>query len=402
MVYVGVDVSKNKHDCCMIDEYGEVVSSAFTIWNNKAGFEYLMDKIREVETDMEKVKVGLEATGHYSLNILEFLMKNEMITYVLNPLHTNMYRKSLSLRLTKTDKVDCRTIAMMLRSDVNIRLYTKQSWLNEEMKSLTRYRFDRVQERAQLKQSIARLVNILFPELDKLVPTIQVPSIYALLGELPSAEKIAEAPIEKIREILYEASHGRYNLEKAEEIKEAAKNSIGTRIPAKSMELRHTINLIQEMNQEVCEIERDIKHLFDRMNTTILSIPGIGYNLGAMIIAEIGDFERFDSADKLLAYSGVSPSTYQSGMTESSYSHMEKRGSKYLRYALIEATKCVCIWDPAFAAYLAKKRGEGKHYNVAISHAAKKLVRTIYAMEKSGEKYQRNTATGENAREKVL
>ena len=216
-----------------------------------------------------------------------------------------------------------------------------------------------------------------------------MPSIYALLGELPSAEKIAEAPVERIGDILYEASHGRYHLEKAEEIREAAKNSIGTKIPAKSMELRHTINLILEMNQEICEIEREIKHIFDKMNTTILSIPGIGYNLGAMIIAEIGDFDRFDSADKLLAYSGVSPSTYQSGMMESSYSHMEKRGSKYLRYALIEATKCVCIWDPTFAAYLAKKRGEGKHYNVAVSHAAKKLVRTIYAMEKTGTKYQR-------------
>ena len=395
MIYVGVDVSKNKHDCCIINQEGEVVSPVFTIWNNKAGFDYLMEKICEVEMDMTKVKIGLEATGHYSLNILEFLMKNEMITYVLNPLHTNMYRKSLSLRQTKTDKVDCKTIAMMLRSDVNIRLYTKQSWLNEELKSLTRYRLDRVQERAQLKQSIARLVNILFPELDKLVPKIQVPSIYALLGELPSAEKIAEAPIERICDILYEASHGRYHLPKAEEIKEAAKNSIGTKVPAKSMELRHTINLILEMNQEICEIEREIKHIFDKMNTTILSIPGIGYNLGAMIIAEIGDFERFDSADKLLAYSGVSPSTYQSGMMESSYSHMEKRGSKYLRYALIEATKCVCIWDPTFAAYLAKKRGEGKHYNVAISHAAKKLVRTIYAMEKSGEKYHRNTIIGE-------
>ena len=177
MIYVGVDVSKNKHDCCIINQEGEVVSPVFTIWNNKAGFDYLMEKIGEVEEDMAKVKIGLEATGHYSLNILEFLMKNEMITYVLNPLHTNMYRKSLSLRQTKTDKVDCKTIAMMLRSDVNIRLYTKQSWLNEELKSLTRYRLDRVQERAQLKQSIARLVNILFPELDKLVPKIQVPSI---------------------------------------------------------------------------------------------------------------------------------------------------------------------------------------------------------------------------------
>lgn len=77
----------------------------------------------------------------------------------------------------------------------------------------------------------------------------------------------------------------------------------------------------------------------------------------------------------------MSPSTYQSGQLKNCYPHMEKRGSRYLRYALYNATKCVCHWNPNFAAYLAKKRAEGKHYNVALSHATKKLVRLIFAME---------------------
>ena len=109
--------------------------------------------------------------------------------------------------------------------------------------------------------------------------------------------------------------------------------------------------------------------------------------MGAMIIAEIGDFSRFDSPDKILAYAGLSPTTYQSGQLDSSHSRMEKRGSRYLRYALFNATKYVCLWDPTFASYLSKKRAEGKHYNVAISHAAKKLVRVIFQLEKSGKQY---------------
>ena len=113
-----------------------------------------------------------------------------------------------------------------------------------------------------------------------------------------------------------------------------------------------------------------------------------GYRMAAMILAEVGDFTRFDSPDKLLAYAGMSPSTYQSGQLKNCYPHMEKRGSRYLRYALYNATKYVCHWDPAFADYLAKKRAEGKHYNVALSHAAKKLVRLIFAMEKSGMPYR--------------
>ena len=80
-------------------------------------------------------------------------------------------------------------------------------------------------------------------------------------------------------------------------------------------------------------------------------------------------------------------STYQSGKLDGSYSRMEKRGSRYLRYALFNATKYVCHWEPTFAAYLAKKRAGGKHYNVAISHAAKKLVRLIYALVKSDQTF---------------
>ena len=158
-------------------------------------------------------------------------------------------------------------------------------------------------------------------------------------------------------------------------------------MPAKSLELKHTIKLIQELDSEIDEIESEIKIIMDEINSPILSIPGISYRMGAMIIAEIGDFERFDTPDKILAYAGLSPSTYQSGQLDGAYSHMEKRGSRYLRYALFNTTKFVCMWDSTFAAYLAKKRSEGKHYNVAISHAAKKLVRVIYQLERSGQTY---------------
>ena len=124
------------------------------------------------------------------------------------------------------------------------------------------------------------------------------------------------------------------------------------------------------------------------VHSPITTIPGLGIRMGAMILAEVGDFSNFDSADKILAYAGLSPSTYQSGQLTNCCSHMEKRGSRYLRYAIFNATKYVCIHDPTFAAYLSKKRAEGKHYNVAVSHAAKKLVRLIYAMERSGQPYK--------------
>ena len=158
-------------------------------------------------------------------------------------------------------------------------------------------------------------------------------------------------------------------------------------MPAKSLELKHTIKLVREIDSEIKEIEHEIKTIMDEINSPILTIPGISYRMGAMIIAEIGDFNRFSSADKILAYAGMSPSTYQSGKLDNAYAHMEKRGSKYLRYTLYNATKYVCFWDENFHDYLEKKQAEGKHYNVAISHAAKKLIRLIYQLEKTGQPY---------------
>ena len=387
MIYVGIDVAKDKHDCFITNSDGEVLFQVFTIQNNRKGFDDLFSRIQSTSSDVSNIKVGLEATGHYSYNLLGYLIDKGLPTYVINPLHTNLYRKSLSLRKTKTDKVDARTIAMMLMSDVNLKSYSDTSYHNEELKSLTRYRFDKIQERAQLKQSVSRLVTILFPELEKLVPTLHIASVYALLSELPSAGKIASCHLTHLTKLLENASKGRYSRKKAIEIREAARTSIGSNMPAKSLELRHTLRLIGELDSEITEIESEIKRIMDQISSPILTIPGIGYRMGAMILAEIGDFSRFDSPDKILAYAGVSPSTYQSGQLESSYSHMEKRGSRYLRFALINAAKYVCHWDETFGAYLQKKISEGKHYNVAITHATKKLVRLIYAMEKSGKPY---------------
>ena len=319
MVCVGIDVAKDKHDCCILDSDGMVRADCFTIPNNMDGFKQLLQTIRNCTKKSDKIKVGLEATGHYSYNILGFLLDNGLPTYVINPLHTNLYRKSLSLRKTKTDRVDARTIATMLLSDVDLKSYTDIAYHNEELKSLTRYRFDKVQERAKLKQSVSRLATILFPELEGLVSSIHGTSIYALLSEYPGTKQISEVHLTKLTNLLTTASKGRYGKEKAIQIREAARASIGSVMPAKSLELKHTIKLIQELASEINE--------------------------------------------------------------------MEKRGSRYLRHALYNATKYVCYWNPVFAEYLAKKRAEGKHYNVALSHAMKKLVRLIYALQKSGKAY---------------
>ena len=388
MIYVGIDVAKDKHDCFIINFEGEVLYDVFTIQNNIDGFNDLLFKIKTVEQNPGKVKAGLEATGHYSCNILGFLKNAGLDTVVINPLYTSLSRKSISLRKTKTDKVDARTIAKMIMSDVSLKPYSDKLYHNEDLKSLTRYRFDKVSQRARLKQSISRLVNILFPELEKLVSTLHGNAVYALLTEFPSARHIASANLKHLTHLLDTASKGRFKRTTADQIREAARRSVGSYLPAKSLELKHTIKLVAELNDEISEIEAEIKKIMDAVDSPILSVPGIGMNIGAIILAEIVDFSRFENPDKILAFAGCSPSTYQSGQLYSSHAKMEKRGSRYLRWALINAASYVCNWEPTFAAYLAKKRAEGKHYYVALSHAAKKLVRLLYHLETTGETYQ--------------
>ena len=271
MIYVGIDVAKDKHDCFITNSDGEVLYKSFTIPNNREGFDNLFQRIESVSEERSKVKVGLEATGHYSYNLLGFLLDKGLPTYMINPLHTNLYRKSLSLRKTKTDKIDSRTIATMMMSDMNLKSYSDTSYHNQQLKSLTRYRFDKAKDRAKLKSSVSRLVCILFPELEKLVPSLHMASVYSLLSEFPSASAVASAHLTRLSNLLYQSSKGRYNKDNAILFRETAKTSIGSHMPAKSLELKHTIHLIQELDAEIEEIEHEIKTIMDEISSPILS-----------------------------------------------------------------------------------------------------------------------------------
>ena len=237
-----------------------------------------------------------------------------------------------------------------------------------------------MKERAKLKSSSARLVCILFQELEKLVPSRHIASVYALLEEFPGAKQIAAAHLTRLKTLLETATKGHYKRDMALEIRDAARNSIGSWMPAKSLELQHTIRLIRELDDEIAEIEKQIQAIMDELNSPITSIPGTGNLLVATILAEIGDIKNFDNPDKLLAFAGREPSTYQSGKYTATNTPMVKHGSRYLRRALYCAADMAYVNSPSFRSYIDRKRAQGKHYYVAMSHGMKKLVRIIFAV----------------------
>lgn len=391
MVYVGIDVAKSKHDCMIINSDGEVLAKSFTIFNSSEGFEILFKRILNICDDFSKIKVGLEATGHYGYNLLGFLLEKGLTTYLLNPLQVNLYKKGLSLRKTKTDKVDSHAIATMLMSRANLKPYTLKDYHNRALKSLTRFRFKKSQERGKKRTDVSKYVTILFPELENLVSNIHVKSIYELLYAYPGAFYLAKANLRALTNLLAEVSHGRFGREDAIRFRDAARKTIAQgceTLESDAIELQMTIRTIGQLDKDIEELDKKIAEIIARdIKSPIISIPCLNGAMGAMILAEIGDFGRFESPDKIFAYAGMSPSIYQSGQLDNCHPHMEKRGSSYLRYALFNATASICTHDEHFKAYLAKKRSEGKHYFVAISHAARKLVRLIYAIQKSGTEY---------------
>ena len=379
MVFVGIDVAKDKHDCLIIDSSSNS-SKIFTISNDLIGFSALFQHIYSFSSESQNIKIGLEATGHYSNNISEFLLSKGYQLFIINPLHTSLYKKSLSFRKTKTDKVDVHSIVTMLMTQ-ELQPYVPISYHIKELKSLTRYRFNLVKDCSRLKVSFARLMNIIFPELEKIVHELQVNSIYALMNEFPSISHISNAHLTRMTNILQSNSKGHYGREKAIEIREAARNSIGTCNSIQSLELKQTIERINLLQSQISLIESRITQIMQEIDSPLITVPGISYITAAMIHAEIGDFSNFSSSGKILAFAGMEPSIYQSGQYTSSHARMVKRGSKYLRFALYTAAKNVANWDPTFNEYFHKKRAEGKPYNVAISHVAKKLLRVLYKLE---------------------
>ncbi len=381
LIYVGIDVAKDKHDCCILGDSGVCLRESFSFSNNSEGFSALIAAISAVSgknTDSSQIRTGLEATGHYSANLVAFLRSSGFQPVVFNPLRVKLYRQAISLRRTKTDKADAKCIARLLMSEDSSPVPV--SYQIQELKSLTRHRHRLVSICSRSKVSMSRMVDLLFPELPSLGLRTGQASTLALLSELPGADMIAACHIDRLTNILCYASKGRYGREKAEAIKSMAKNSIARTSKALSFELSQIIEQIRFFNRQIAFIDKQIAAMVAEINTPLLTIPGIGFRTAAVILAEIGDIRRFKKPDQLQAFAGLDPSTYQSGKFNAANTPMVKHGSTYLRWSLMQAARLCSIHCRDFRNYMERKIAQGKHYFVALGHLSKKLTRVIFHM----------------------
>ena len=374
MIYIGIDISKYKHDCFICNDTGEVIVENLSFENTKKGFQQFLDLLKSYDND--NVHIGLEATGHYGLNLKLFLEKNNYTFMEFNPLLVKEFKKSLSLRRTKTDKVDATVICQKLMS-VPYKPNSKLFYHKYSIKSLSRLRETLVKQRSKYMIQLTNILDIVFPEFKPFFNNrFSTTSLY-LLNKYGDAEKIANM---RDFDTTNKLSRGTFTYAKFAKLKELAKNTIGESNEIFKIELQTIISLYNEIDSKINSIDKQISTIIKELNPPTLSIPGVGELTTAVIISEFGDFNKFSNADKLLSFAGLEPGIYQSG-TILSNGKMVKRGSGYLRYSLMNIANVVIRYNPTFYDFYLKKRSEGKCHRVALSHVCKKLLRVIYKLE---------------------
>lgn len=387
MIYVGIDIAKLNHFASAISSDGTELMKPFKFTNDGDGFQMLDSRLSALSYEDDSIIIGLESTAHYGDNLVRYLVACNYNVCVLNPIKTSVMRKD-NIRKTKTDKVDTFIIAKTLMMQDSYRFVSFYDLDLMDLKQLGRFRQKTVKQRTRLKIQLTSYVDQVFPELQYFFKSgLHQKAVYALLKEAPKPQDIASMHMTHLSHLLATASHGHFKKEQAKELRVLAQKSVGANDSALSIQITHSIAQIELLDSQLNSVEAEMTEIMKFNDSVIMTIPGIGYINGGMILGEIGDIHRFPSPSKLLAFAGLDPSVYQSGNYSARRTRMSKRGSRVLRYALINAAHNVVKNNATFKAYYDKKMAEGRsHYN-ALGHCAGKLVRIIWKMLTDGVEF---------------
>jgi transposase len=384
MIYCGIDVAKHKHAVSLLDEKGEQIKPVFTIENTRPGFDRLNQELGGVAGP---ITVGLEATGHYWLALYEELSQRGHTLIVLNPFQVAAYRRS-GVRKVKNDRRDALWIADFIRI-ANLPATSRDIPTILQMRELSRFRFRLTEQIGDCKRKILSILDRVFPEYETLFSNVFIKSSRQVLKTAVSAQEIADYDLDELALLLHSASRGRFGDEQAERMQTAARQSVGIGFltNAVRVEMGCLLDQIDLLEEQRTQLDQVIEPLMQQIPQHITTIPGIGPVTGAAILSEIGDIQRFDAPEKLVAYAGLDASVYQTGQFEASEAHISKRGSPYLRHALWQAAMIAVQHDPDLIAFYQTKRKEGKHHNVVIGAVCRKLLARVFIVLKEQRPY---------------
>lgn len=388
MFYCGIDIAKYKHEASVIDINGKALTDSISFANSKQGCEKVIAVFEKSAISSDDVIIGMESTGHYWLSVYAFFIELGYTVKVINPIQSEAFRK-MYIRQTKNDSKDSYIIAQIMRFGE----YSATA-LSEEnivaLRQLSRYRLALVDSCSDCKRRVIALLDQVFPEYDKLFSDTFGSSSSELLMKCPTPEDMLEISTEDLANILNKASHGRFGNEKAEQIKNAAKNTFGIAFAkdAFAFQIRQLMEQISFTEIQLDELEEQISQLLHETDQYITTIPGIGDVLGAIIVSEIGDIHRFERPNQLVAFAGLDVSVKQSGEFSGTKNKISKRGSPYLRRAIWLAASRAAFCDPILSEYYRSLRSRGKHHLTAVGAVARKLCNIIFVILRENRPYE--------------
>ena len=392
MLYVGIDISKDKSDICIKDVKGNYLIQRFKITNKKADLGYLYETIERIKSKIagnSDVVFGMEATGIYSLPLYSALKRDGYKVKLYNPIQTNGFRK-MNIRKTKTDPIDSAIIADMLRFSEPPEVNPIKDLNLYQLRELVRIRDRLIDKQTVCKVQLVRNIDTVWPDYSSVMKSATGVTSIAILKKYSVPSKVKAESFEKFYEFVKKKSRSKISRTTAEELYNHAGNVLT--IPELdsiiSVEIKTLITELELYDEQIQSIEKRIDQMMKLIDSKIMSIPGIGDTLGPMILGEIGDADRFSTAKKLIAFAGLDPVVSQSGRFENKSGSISKRGSPLLRKGLFLAANVARQNDDNLKRFYDKKISEGKHHFSALNAVAAKLLRIVYWVLKNNKEYQ--------------
>ena len=397
MYYIGIDVAKDKHYVCILNDKSEFIEKPFWIYSDILGLQELQKRVSNLSSDKNDFIFGIESTGAFSENLYSYLSDSEYKVILLNSYQTAKYRDFSTLKKVKNDAIDSYVIAELLvtnkykASYISTEDYHSLKVLNRLKKSLD----DKIKS---IKREISTVMAIVNPEIVKVFPNIFTKSAIAIIKEYPTALDISQATPKKLTKIFRHIKGNNFNEEKAKYLIELAKSSIytGRAKEARSLMIKSNIKILELLSQEKEEIENQINDLIDTQFEDVSSnieniktIPGVSDKTISAVIGECGDLKRFDSVKSFISYLGLYPTQYQSGKTLS-VGTLAKRGIPIAKHALYLASVSSIRHNTELNKLFHDKVSAGKSKKEALIIVAKKLATIIYSIFKYNQPYNPN------------
>lgn len=393
MLYLAFDVSKRSHETVLLSEDDQVLWR-MSVRANRAGFDALGLKLGEL--DPQDVIAGLESSGPYWQTLHLWLLRwAPAKLMVLNPLQTRAFRNA-NLRGSKTDRLDTISIARLLRwSHHTLSCAHVPLERQDAARQISRIRTELIEQRTKELVRLKTILSVVFPEFEEEFD-LTTKSAQAVLLRWPTPEwLLQEASLEELGGLLRKASRGRSGVAKAERLLQRARESTGVPDPheGRAIVIRSLLMLVEPLDTQIEELGKKLDALLEADAETVAllrSLPGFGEETVRTWQAEslpIVQFQGKDGAERLVATIGIDAKMKESGRYVG-HVKMSKRGNRYLRRIVILAARNAARTDPQCRAVLLRHLNRGKHYNVAISHVARKLVHIAFSVLTNRKPYE--------------